>query len=466
MRFGRPRRSAASRAKETLEANGRRQLGALQTLCSPWIDNSLLVEAGRDGNCRQRAFCVQWTFWAFLYQLLCGLGCRGAVKCVQSWAVDRGQTPPSSNPSAYCQARMRLPITLVQSVFERSAERLAACVRPADLWHGYHVKLIDGTGLSTADTPENQAQWPQSSNMKEGCGFPQINLAGLFCLHTGGLLAYRHGDKHQHELSLWRKLWGLLSAGDLVVGDRAFGSYGCIAALQAQGVQGLYRLHGARKTDWRKGRRLGRRDRLVTWSKSRSPARGWTANDWQRLPETLQIRLVQGTIAIPGFRGQSIILATTLTDSKRYPAAELLALYRRRWSVEVFFRDVKLTLGMDVLASHSPEAVNRELLMYLICYNLIRGLMQAASRRHATPIERISFNGTVDQLSHWLWLFLAHDQTLATRRKRLADFYAALTSAPVPDRPDRVEPRVRKRRPKNYRLMTRPRNTDKPPKAT
>jgi hypothetical protein len=461
-RFGRPRVSHIERLRRDVVENSRRRLEDLQALFLPWLDVSLLAAETAGVNSRNRVFSFEWLFWAFLCQTLAGLGCRGAVKRVQSWAIDRSLPVPSSNPSAYCQARNRLPVALLHRIFADTAARLAKRVSKGELWHGRRVKLIDGTGLSAADTECNQAEWPQSSNMKPGCGFPELKLVGLFCLHSGALLGWEEGNKHQHELRLWRRLWSMLCPRDVVLGDRAFGTYACIAALLRKGVDGVYRLHGARKMDWRKGRRLGRRDRLCVWTKPRYPSKGWTTKQWQELPDRLEVRVVEASIDVPGFRTKKVTLVSTLTESSEFPAEELVALYRKRWSVEVFFRDVKITLGMDVLKCQSPTAVRRELAMYLICHNLLRGVIQEAARQEGVPVERISFKGAVEQLCQWLWLFMGNRHTPAERRKRLREFYAALATAPVPDRPDRAEPRVRKRRPKNFRLMTRIRNAEKP----
>jgi len=464
IRFGRPRVRRIELIKREVAEMSLRRLDELASLFSPWIDSSLLATTGSGKNSRWRTFSMEWVFWAFLCQLLGGLGCRGAVKRVQSWAVARGRKAPSSNPSAYCQARNRLPLAVLQKVFDTTARRLTDRVGAGELWHGHRVKVVDGTGLSAADTKPNQKEWPQSRNMKPGCGFPQLNLVGLFCLHTGALLGWREGNKHDHETSLWRKLWELLSPGDVVLGDRAFGSYADIARLKARGIDGVYRLHATRKLDWRRGKHLGRRDRLQVWNKPVRRPKGCPVEAWRKLPSQLQVRVVEKTVGVPGFRPEKIVLATTLADADCYPADELARLYRRRWSVEVFFRDVKITLGMDELKCQTPEAVRRELAMYLICHNLLRGMIQEAARRHDLPVEHISFQGAAEQLSHWLWLFMG-TQTRAERQRRLGEFYLALVSAPLPQRPNRTEPRVRKRRPKNYRLMTRPRDADKPGKA-
>lgn len=464
-RFGRPRTPLLSRLKRELAEAWERPLAELQSLFAPWVDSSELAPTQSNANSRKRTFSLEVVFWGFLFQVLAGVGCSGAVSKIQGWLVRCGRPAPSSNTSGYCQARNRLPLNVLHRTLDGISSGVAGRVRNTDLWFGHHVKVVDGTGLSAADTEENQAEWPQSSNMKPGCGFPQLNLVGLFCLHTGALLGWKEGNKHNHETNLWRKLWGLLNPGDLVLGDRAFASYVGIAGLKVQGVETLLRLHGARKVDWRRGKRLGRRDRLQVWTRPRSPGKGWTKEQWAALPSEIEVRIIERTVDVPGFRSEKIIVVSTLTDPSQYAADELIGLYRRRWAVELFLRDIKITLGMDVLKCQTPSMVRKELVMYLICYNLLRALMQQAAQQEGPCIERISFKLTAQKLHEWLPLFMDTTQTHIERRRRLGEFYRALATAPVPDRPNRIEPRVRKRRPKNYRLMTRPRNADKPGRA-
>lgn len=457
-RFGRPRRSALKRVRAAVAGRDCLRLGELRTLFSPWIDSSVLRDAAVRAGRRDRAFSLDVVFWGFLCQVLSGLGCSGTVKVVQGWLVSRGRKPPSSNTSAYCQARSKLPIGVLRRILQGTASRAVGSVPASSLWHGRRLKVVDGTGLSAPDTAANQARWPQHGNAAPGCGFPSIRLVGLFCLHTGALLGWREGSKHRSEMELWRSMWNLLSPGDVVLGDRAFGSYACIATLLRKGVDVVFPLHQSRKADWHAGERLGTKDRLQTWIRGQYPGTIWTPEQWAALPDRLQIRLLQNTIRVPGFRPKQLTLVTTLTDPVRHPADELVGLYRRRWAVELYLRDIKTSLGMDELTCRTPEMVRKELLMHLICYNLLRGLMQFAAQRAGTAPDRISFKGAAQQLGHWLWLLMDPARTHAERRERLGRFLAALTDSTVPHRPDRVEPRVVKRRGKRFTRMAKPRS--------
>ena len=188
--------------------------------------------------------------------------------------------------------------------------------------------------LSMPDTLENQQRWPQSSGQKPGLGFPLLKMVALFSLENGGLTDYATGNLHQHESSLFRCLWPQLDPGDIVLGDRAFCSYGSLAMLQAQGNDGVFRLHQKRRIDFREGKRLGADDRLLVWSKPEQRPAGLTPEQYAALPATLEVRMVRLEVAATGFRSQSVTLVTTLTDAETYPAETLRELYGRRWQVE------------------------------------------------------------------------------------------------------------------------------------
>jgi hypothetical protein len=243
-----------------------------------------------------------------------------------------------------------------------------------------------------------------------------------------------------------------------VLTDRGFCSYVDIALLLRGGVDSVMRLHQARLKDLRYGKRLGPNDRLVIWQKPIQRPRGCLLADWRRAPQTLTLRQVFVTITIPGFRSQSLVVVTTLIDPIRYPADEIAKLYLRRWSVELFFRDIKITLGMDVLRCQTPDMVRKEIIMHAIAYNLIRALMQQAASLYHVPIERLSFKGTVDTLRQWADPLNAAADKPREQARLIDQLLQILAEDIVPLRPKRVEPRVRKRRPKAYPLMTLPRH--------
>jgi IS4 transposase len=215
------------------------------------------------------------------------------------------------------------------------------------------------------------------------------------------LLHWAEGTLRVHESKLFRKLFAFFRPEDIALTDRGFCSYTHIALLRRAAVDTVMRLHQVRPRDLRKGKRLGPNDRLVTWQKPKQRPRGCTLADWRRVPDSLALRLVYVTVDVPGWRTQSLVVVTTLLDPIRYPASEIARLYLRRWAVELFFRDIKITLGMDVLRCQTPAMVRKEIVMHAIAYNLIRALMQQAAALYHVPIERLSFKGSVDTLRQW-----------------------------------------------------------------
>ena len=243
--------------------------------------------------------------------------------------------------------------------------------------------------------------------MKPGCGFPQMNLVGLFNLATGALLGWAEGSKHDHETMLWRQLWKLINPNDIILGDRAYCSYYNVVSLSERGADSVFRLHHRRLENGEEGIRLGANDRLVTWNRTAVRSKGVTPDQWKRLPRKIQVRIVNVPVLIPGFRSQKITLVTTLTDAKKYTPEMLAELYLKRWQVELFFKDIKTTLGMDILRSKTPKQVRKELALYVVLYNVVRAVMLVTSKEMLVPLSSISFSGAVKQIAQWHWLFLS-----------------------------------------------------------
>jgi len=456
--FGRAQRSAQQQLHAQRQAFEQATLCQLGKLCAPWVPTRLLEPTARGAHSRRRFFPQGLTFWAFLSQVLSpGSPCRETVRKVQAWYVARRLSRPTSDTGAYCRARSRLALDTLHNIHQHTADELQRRVSSDQLWCARRVKVVDGTGVSMPDTPKNQRAFPQSSTQKQGCGFPVAKLVGCFCLASGALLHWAEGTLRGHESKLFRKLFAFFLPDDIVLTDRGFCSYADIATLQRVGVDTVMRLHQARPRDLRKGKRLGSNDRLVTWQKPLQRPRGCTLADWRQVPDTLTLRLVYVSVKVPGFRTQSLVVVTTLLDPIAYPAEELAKLYLRRWAVELFFRDIKITLGMDVLRCQTPAMVRKEIAMHAIAYNLIRALMQQAAALYHVPIERISFKGSVDTLRQWTETLNAAHNRPREQTRIFNQLLQILAEDVVPFRPERAEPRVRKRRPKAYPLMTQPR---------
>jgi len=224
-------------------------------------------------------------------------------------------------------------------------------------------------------------------------------LIGIFSLSTGHLLHYAKGNKHDHELRLWQRLRARFQAGDVVLADRGFCSYVVMALLlQCHAVHSILRLHQSRPADLRKGRRLGKMDRLWTWPKPNQKPRWLAQSWWNKLPAQLTVRVLRFDLRRPGYRSASVTLVTTLLDPHSHPAQAIAELYARRWNIELWFRDIKTSMGMEVLRCKTPPLVHKELEMFLIGYNFVRSLMLEAALANDVALARISFKGTVDSV--------------------------------------------------------------------
>lgn len=419
------------------------------------------ILAAAEGYCwRDRIWNPVLTFWAFLVQVLHpGSACREAVALVLAEQAVKSERRISADASAYCQARQRVPLSVFATALHKVGRCLEAKAKGQYLWSGRRVRLVDGSSCSMPDTPELQAVFGQPDGQKSGCGFPVARIVAMFCWATGAVLDVVIGAYRSSELTLVHPLWDHLKRRDIVLADRFYCTYVILAELLAHGCDAVFRLHGGRSRtmDFRKGRRLGRQDRLMIWQRPTVCPRGLSREQWMSLPEHLTIRVIRFCTQVPGFRSRTVLVATTLLDPLAYPLEEIAALYGDRWTVELRLRDIKTTMQMDVLRGKSPDVVRKEILMHLLAYNLIRALMWQAAQKHGRPLHRLSFAGTVEHLNAlapYLWLYGG-----TGRSDRL---YALLLEwiarDKLPHRPGRIEPRAVKRRPKEYDRLNKPRH--------
>ena len=423
-------------------ANRALKLDGLAALVSRFIPASLFEGVGK----RDRVFTPWITFCAFFGQVLQrGASCRDAVRRVQAWylAVGSGVNVDSAT-GGYCQARGRLPLQVLRAAFERLVQRCDERARRVDQWQGRTVKVIDGCGLSMPDTAANRRVFAYAAGQRKGCGFPTGQLVGLFSLATGHLIRFVVSSWKAHEAPLARQLVGWVNPGEVLLADRGFCSWALISLFERKGVDVVMRLHHLRKTG----------TGPVQWAKPQRQG-SWEKQLWSELPASLNLRVVRFRVETPGFRTEQIAVVTTLLDEAIYPDAVIADLFRRRWQVEINFRDIKTTLGLDVLRTLTPAMIEKEIHLQAIAYNLVRLLMLEAARQHDVPPTRLSFKGTISTLR-------AFAPLLATSARLAAQHYEhlllALAADPVPYRPDRTEPRAVKRRPKPYQKLTRPRH--------
>ena len=407
---------------------------------------------------RVRLWPLRRVFWLFLLQTLtAGMACREVLLLARANS-DPEQNTFSLVSGAYCRARAHLGEQPLVRTMREGGARGAAQVPLPKCWHGRRVKVVDGSSAQMPDTPENQKAYPQPSRQKKGCGQPVMRLVALFDLASGVLIDGALGAMKPGERSLWSTLWDTaLVAGDIVLGDRGFCSLCEFWVLLARGVDSVARLHQRRSKGTRRKKKLGKGDELVWWIRSGS-CPPWLAKElWAQAPKELLVRHITFQLTQPGFRTKEVTLATTLTDHKAWPASVLADLYRQRWRAELFLRDLKTTMGMELLRCKSPAMARKELTMHLIGYNLVRALMrEAADKNEQIDLMRISFKGALCALRQ----FAVPLAWCAKRRRKLLWqlLLLSITQLLVPKRPGRQEPRALKRRPKNYPRLTQPRD--------
>lgn len=409
----------------------------------------LLSDLGRPQ--RQRTLPAPVTTTLFLQQVLHG---NTAITHL------RHLSGRDFTASAYCQARSRLPVEFFRRL-SRAVVRRCGAEEPPRRWRGLRLVLIDGTTFSMPDTDELRETFGQPTGQADGCGFPVAHLLAVVEADTGYLLKASLAPVYTHDSKAMPSADAVLERGDLVLGDRAFASFAHLARLRQRGIHALFRVHqrqivsfrprrrharpdmtdaaarGLPRSRWLK--RLGKHDQIVEYVKPAQRPDWMSAEDYATLPEVLTVRELRFRTGVAGCRVRTVIIVTTLVDANRYPAKALARLYRRRWQIEVDLRHLKVTLKMDVLHCQTVPGVAKELLMFVTVYNLVRQVMVRAARRQGVAPRQISF---IDAL-RWL---------RSTPPGRPMSKLIVLK-----DRPLRFEPRVRKRRPKQYPLMTRPR---------
>ena len=424
------------------------------------LEADTIQQAFRDEQVpfRDRVFTPFVTLWVFLSQVLAAdQSCRAAVARFCAWRAAQQLPPCSPDPSAYCKARGRLPEGVLQRLTRLTGRRVQTQSMAGWLWQDHPLKVVDGSTASMPDTEANQQEYPQPNSQKPGLGFPLVRLVVLFSLTVGTVLDAalgRYQGKQTGETSLFHGLQDNLEKGDILLADRYYCTYWEVAFGQQRGADLVCRLHQRRKVDFRRGRRLGPDDHVVTWSKPKRPQ--WMAEEaYEALPATLTMREVRVRVAIPGFRTKVLVVATTLLDAAVMPPSDIALLYRLRWYAELNLRALKQTLQMDILRGQTPEMVRKEIWAHLLAYNLIREQMAAAAREKNLYPVQLSFKGAVQAVNAFAgWLWTAGADELVAVGQRLREVIA---SYQVAERPNRSEPRARKRRPKKYPFLTEPR---------
>jgi hypothetical protein len=397
---------------------------------------------------RERTLDPVTTIQLFFVQIL-----HGNTACTHL----RHLTKLNVTASAYCQARMKLPLAVFQQLLHSVSDAGQLEALDQGRWLGHRTFWADGSSFSMPDTPALQEYFGQPGKQLPGCGFPVAHLLALFHAGTGLVLHILAAPLRTHDLSEVVRLHPELRSGDVLVADRGFCSYAHLALLVQAGVHAVFRMHQKQIVDFTPGRshvepakrgkghkgqprsgwlqRLGEHDQLVQWLKPLTCPQWMDAEQFAHLPDRLEVRELRYRVHRKGFRVTSITLVTTLLDAALYTVEALAQLYWARWGIETNFAHLKTTMGLDVLKCKTVDGVLKELIVFALIYNLVRLVMAQAAQRQQVDIDRISF---IDAAR---WLAAARDEEslpwLVTN----------------PHRPYRYEPRVRKRRPKQYPLM-------------
>lgn len=430
----------------------RAALARIQTQLAQLLDPHQIVALCREVGCqwRERLLSPITTIHLFVLQILNG---NFAVARLRDFADE------DFSEAAYCKARGRLPLGVLQRLLRRLGTALRPAMNDSLRWHGHRTFHVDGSSFSMPDTPELQEEFGQPGAQKPGCGFPVAHLLALFHAGTGVLLQVLAAPLRTHDMAQAYLLHPELEAGDVLVGDRGFCSFAHVAMLVKRGLHGVFRAHQKQIIDFRLGRphnpsgrkpikglptsrwlkHLGAKDQLVEYYKPKTRPVWMSAEDYDALQQSVTVRELRYKITQRGVRTREVTLVTTLLEPEAYSAADLAELYRQRWQIETNFRHLKTTMKMEVLRCKTVPGVLKELTVFALVYNLVRMVMQVAAERQNVAVERISF---ADALG-----WLAHTQP----GKDLRDLKVN------PDRPGRGEPRAVKRRPKEYDRLNKPR---------
>jgi hypothetical protein len=410
---------------------------------------------------RDRVFGPVTTIWGFLSQVLSeDHSCRDTVSRIIAHRAASGDPACSPNTASFCNARSRLPTSVLASLATRTANELETSAVEAWKWRGRSVFIMDGSSVSMPDTPENQAAYPQPPQQETGLGFPLARIAVLLSLATGAchdLAIAPYQGKGTGETNLLRRMYDTLQAGDVVLADALFDDYFIACELCQRGVDLVAHAQYDRTGSWIAEN--GPDSDILVWQRPNKP-RGMTGEQYRSYPKRLVMRQVTVDARDKNNRATQFKVVTTILDMS-INGEQIGGLYERRWDGEVDIRSIKSTMQMDILRCKTPDMVHKEIWTHLLAYNLLRTVMAVAAHENDIEPRRVSFKGAKQALTAF-----APKIEAARPEDRGALIDAMLTTIAyhrVGDRPGRWEPRARKRRPKPGARLTQPRPTAKLP---
>lgn len=416
--------------------------------------NVLLQELDSEEVTRRvRVYSIPVTLSLFVQQVLShGRGCKEIVTLLNQGRKAAGLSEVSTNTTSYCEARHRIPLQLIKKLTQQTAQ-LASSGTPENWrWRGHRVTLVDGLVVNAPDMPDNQEKYPQPSSQKAGLGFPQIRVCAAICLSTGVVTEVQYAPvegKKTGEATLFRQMFPGFKQGDIVVADSNFECYRNLAVLGDQGVYMVCNKNGNRTSPFT-GACQTLEDKIVTLSRPGLAKSGYTREDWEKLPATMDVRMIR--YSCKG-RTPEITIVTTLIDTEAYPPEAIAKLYKHRWACELDIRSIKAVLGMTWLSCHTPEMLERELMVYFLAYNIVRVTICDAARIAECEPRDVSFKNAKDSWLHFgqdsretndaAWLLWSIGDSLLRKRARAS------------------EPRKIKRRNNKYEKMKLPRDQEK-----
>jgi hypothetical protein len=398
---------------------------------------------------RKRGFPPPTVLGLFVVQMLSrSESCATTVSRLNKERKEQGLLPMSSDASAYCKARSRLPLALIDAVNDRVCSVAYNQTEPEWKMFGRDIYFVDGFTLRAPDVQAVQARYPQPSTQKPGLGFPLVRLVVATSLATGCIHAYKTAPckgKKNGEATLFRSFIGKFKKTDIIVADSNFESYNDLSLLNRLGMDGVLCINGTRIKPFG-GVCECIDDMIKKIAKPKFDSVRWTREEWEALPNELTIRMIR--YRTDG-RSDTINIVTTLIDLKAFPARDITTLYGLRWDVEIDIGCIKTTMGQGELRCLTADNIDREIAVTILAYNTVRLLSSDAAQIAELHPRQISFSCARDA-----WITFGKELETAYD---LMWLIVTATGRFVRDRPGRHEPRAIKKRNTKYPILKEPR---------
>lgn len=351
----------------------------------------------------------------------------------------------SISTSAYCKARKRLDESMIKDMTKELSISNEKKVINKWKYKNKNVYLIDGTTLTMPDTILNQTKYPQPKSQKKGLGFPICRVVAIISLATGCIVNAKMGTyigKGASEQTLLREMLSSFKKGDILIADAFYSTYSLLEYVIEHELNIIFVQNGARSktTDFTKGEYLGENDHIIKIKKGHQKPNWLTLENFKKQAKEIRIR----ELKVGGK-----ILITTMLCNKETPAKVIQNLYKKRWQIEVDFRNIKSTLGLKYLTCKTPKMAIKEMWIYFLAYNLIRSLMLTSALYNKLNPRQISFKHTLQLLESYK--FFNHKMIYSSKLLLL------IGKNIIGNRGGRIEPRAMKKRNTPLPLLMIPR---------